>query len=80
MNDKLKNIITWILIIGLSIALIISLTSNRKNNSFTELSSCKEKIALYEENLKSYETKIKELTEEFEDSKLVKEEKTKRVR
>ena len=79
MNDKLKNIITWILIIGLSIALIISLTSNGKNNSFTELSSYKEKIALYEENLKSYETKIKELTEEVEDLKLFKEEKQKEL-
>lgn len=79
MNDKLKNVITWFLIIGLSIALIISLISNRKNNSFTELSDYKEQIASYEEDLKSYETKIEELTEELENSKLVKEDKQKEL-
>ena len=79
MNDKLKNVITWFLIIGLSIALIISLISNIKNNSFTELSDYKEQIASYEEDLKSYETKIEELTEELENSKLVKEDKQKEL-
>ena len=79
MNDKFKNGITWFLIIGLSIALIISLTSHRKNNSFSELSNYKEQIALYEEDLKSYETKVEELTEELENSKLIKEDKQKEL-
>lgn len=73
MSGKIKNIVMWILIVCLSIALVISLVASRNNDDLNEINSYKEKIELYEINEKNHKNKIEELNAELEKLKNEKE-------